>query len=39
LDGINAVLDGSLIHDPNNPTIVMGKRVFFLMQFLSAKYE
>jgi eukaryotic translation initiation factor 2C len=27
LDGINAVLDGSPIHDPNNPTIVMGADV------------
>jgi eukaryotic translation initiation factor 2C len=27
LDGINAVLDGSPIHDPANPTIVMGADV------------
>jgi len=27
LDGINAVLDGSSIHDPANPTIVMGADV------------
>ena len=29
LDGINAVLDGSPIHDPANPTVVMGKQVIF----------
>ena len=27
LDGINAVLDDSPIHDPANPTVVMGKQV------------
>lgn len=29
LDGINAVLDSSPIHDPANPTVVMGKQVIF----------
>lgn len=37
LDGINAVLDGSPIHDPAQPTIVMGKQVIFDV-ILSAKY-
>jgi hypothetical protein len=38
LDGINAVLDGSPIHDPANPTVVMGKQVIFDL-ILLAKYE
>ena len=38
LDGINAVLDGSSIHDPANPTIVMGKQAIFDLIF-SAKCE
>lgn len=38
LDGINAVLDGSPIHDPANPTVVMGKQVIFDL-ILPVKYE
>jgi hypothetical protein len=38
LDGINAVLDGSPIHDPANPTVVMGKRVVFDL-IVPAEYE
>jgi hypothetical protein len=38
LDGINAVLDGSPIHDPANPTVVMGKHVIFDL-ILFANYE
>lgn len=33
LDGINAVLDGSPIHDPANPTVVMGEQVIFDLIF------
>ena len=38
LDGINAVLDGSPIHDPANPTVVMGKQVIFDL-IVPAEYE
>ena len=38
LDGINAVLDGSPLLDPANPTVVMGKHMIFDL-ILPAKGE